>query len=200
MVDRRITGFGAKEGLLALFVIASAALIIFPLAVRTQNRNLLLNESGRMRRLFFSLTLYETVNDSMPAPSLVTVRTFDPNLADYRSGLDPFANVQSPSTGFPCDPGLNSEEKSPFRISFSYLQNFVRAGKVSIKPWSEAKFDNQLGELADEWYGSIEPGAPFQAQVGGRLLRINADGSVYVLQDRGGPKPLGDAQDLFIKR
>ena len=34
----------------------------------------------------------------------------------------------------------------------------------------------------------------------GKVLRINTDGSVFVLQDRGGPKQLGDAQDLFIKR
>jgi len=185
---------------LALIVIAVAVAILLPVAIRTQNRNLLLSESGRMRNVFRALLLYEDQNDSMPAPDLGVINTIDPNQLDFQSNLDPFINSTAPGGGFPNDPGLINSEKSPFRISFSYLQNFVRAGKISTKPWAEARLDDHLGELANEWYGSVQPGSPFQAQVSGRLLRINTDGSVYVLQDRGGPKPLGDPQDLFIKR
>lgn len=199
--DNRIKGLGAKEGLLALFIIGAAVAIIVPLAVRTQNKNLLLDESSRMRKLFFALDQYEAANDNEPAPSLVALSpAFDPNQAHYVSDLDPFANSKPSPGGYPCDPGLDNSEKSPFRISFSYILNFVRSGKISIEPWAQSKNDGKLGELADEWFGTAQPGPPFQAQVSGRILRINTDGSVFVLQNRGGPKALGDAQDLFIKR
>jgi hypothetical protein len=199
--DNRMQGFGTKEALLALLVLAIAVAIILPLAVRTQNKNLLLNETIPLRQVFYALDQYETENDNQPAPNLAALfPQVDPNRADFLSGLDPFVRAKAPVGGFPLDPGLENAEKSPFRISFSYLQNFARAGKISVLPWAQAKFDANLGELADEWYGSVQPGSPFKAQVSGRLMRINTDGSVFILQNRGGPKPLGDAQDLFIKR
>jgi hypothetical protein len=184
---------------LAIVVVLAAAAILIPVAVKTQNKNLMIGESGRMRQVYIALMSYEALYDNMPAPNLVAASTYDPNHLDYLSALDPFIRTVSPS-GYPMDPGLQNGEISPFRISVSYLPNFMRAGKIMVKPWAVTRDDPRIGELADEWYGSVNPGSPFQAQVGGRLLRVNTDGSVYVLPDRGGPKPLGDAQDLFIKR
>lgn len=201
MMDHyRRRGWGTKEALLALIVILAAAAILIPIANRTLQKNLLLTESGRMRQIYVALAYYEEQYDSMAAPSLVAASTYDPKKADYLSGLDPFANTPSPTGAFPCDPGLDNDETSTFRISFSYLPNYMRAGKIKLKPWAETRLDGSIGELADEWYGSVDAGTPFHAKVAGRLLRINTDGSVYVLPDRGGPKPLGDVQDLFMKR
>lgn len=189
-----------KEALLALAIVTAAAAILIPIAKRSSGNSLLLNESGRMRKVYVALTLYEEQFDQQPAPNLLAASVYDPNQADYASGLDPFVKSQPAGQGFPIDPGLDGSEKSPFRISFSYLPNFVRAGKLSIKPWAETRLDPKVGELADEWFGSVQAEEPYHAKVSGALLRINTDGAVYVLPDRGGPKSLGDPQDLFIKR
>ena len=140
---------------------------------------------------------------SAEALAVIAAR-FDPNQSDYLSEKDPFSGstpLESQKAKlFPSDPGLDNHEYSPFRISFSYILNFIRADKIAVKPWYETRQDPRIGELADEWLGNVDPGTSFQAKVSGRVLRIGTDGAVYQLRDRGGPKPLGNANDLFIKR
>ncbi len=194
----RIRGIGKMEWLLAVLVVIIALAILLPISLRNKRGNLLLDESGRMRKVYISLSLYEEQYDTLPAPNLLAAATYDPVHEDFLSGLDPYAHTQA--TSFPSDPGLEKSAPSPFRISFSYIQNFLQEGKLKVKPWAVARTDPTLGVLGNEWYGSVTPTDNFQAQVSGRLMRINTDGSVYVLEDRGGPKSLGDAQDLFIKR
>lgn len=186
------------ETLLAILVLIVVAAILIPLARRSSGRNELLSESGRMRKVYVALSLYEEQYDTQPAPNLLAATVYDPQHTDFVSELDPFAATSSKS--FPMDPGLDVGEASPFRISFSYLQDFVRAGKIHVAPWAETRLNPKIGVLGNEWYGSVHAGDPFHADVSGRLLRINTDGSVYVLPDRGGPKPLGDSDDLFLKR
>jgi len=202
--SHRTQGFGPKEVLLALAVIVIGGIIIFLLANKQQGANLVLTESGRMRRLYVALAYYEEQYDSAPAPSLVVAARFDPNQSDYLSEKDPFSGstpLESQKAKlFPSDPGLDNHEYSPFRISFSYILNFIRADKIAVNPWYETRQDPRIGELADEWLGNVDPGTSFQAKVSGRVLRIGTDGAVYQLRDRGGPKPLGNANDLFIKR
>jgi hypothetical protein len=193
----RIRGFGPKETMLAVGVVAVCAAILVPLYSRRHSEDLILSESARMRRIYVALTFYEEQFDTNPAPSLVAASIYDPNREDYLSERDPFRGSASP---FPSDPALDNHENSPFRISFSYLENFVREKKVSIKPWAESRLDSKIGILADEWLGTVNPGPNWTAQVSGRVLRIGTDGAVFVLKDRGGPKPLGDPQDLFLRR
>ena len=187
---------------MALIVVIVVAAILIPIGMRTEYRDLLLNESGRMRKVYVALAFYEEQYDSMPAPSLVPASTYDPNRLDFLSEHDPFkpAGNAAASSEFPSDPGLDNQELSPFRISFSYVENYLRAKKLAMKPWSEARLDPSIGELANEWLGSVQPGDNFHAQVAGRILRIATDGHVFVLNNRGGPKPLGDAQDLFTRQ
>ena len=194
----RTRAFGAKEVLLAISVVVVAAAILYPLAIRQQDKSLLLDESGRMRRLYVALTFYEEQYDGQPAPSLAVAATFNPNRVNYLSDLDPFRDSKAQS--FPLDPGILNRESSAFRISFSYIQNFIRNDKIRVKPWAEARTDPKIGEIADEWTGGVSPGKPFAAQVSGPVIRIGTDGAVFVLADRGGPKALGDAGDLFLKR
>lgn len=196
----RLRGFGPKEVLLAILVLAAFSGVFIVLVRRTEDRNLLLAEAGRMRQVYIGLSVYEGQYDSQPAPNLVAVFPYNPNRADYLSYLDPFRDGAQPQSLFPIDPGLDNSGTSPVRISFSYLLNFVRTGKLSVKPWEQTRQNPAVGEIANEWLGFVEPGSPFHANVAGRVLRIDTDGAVYKLKDRGGPKPLGDAQDLFIRR
>ncbi len=193
-------GFGPKEVLLAVFVLVLAATLLFPAFKRVEDRNLLLSESGRMRQVYIALSEYEEENDNLPTPSLLPAARFDPRQTDFLSNVDPFAKTASSDGRFPVDASLDDGEYAPFRISYSYLIDFVRNGRLQMEPWLQVRLDPRIGELADEWYGDVRPDEPFRAEVGGRLLRINTDGSVYVLKDRGGLKPLGNGQDLFIRR
>ncbi len=196
----RLAGFGPKETLLAVVVIGITAAIIIPIGLRSNNKDLILNESARMRRVYIGLALYEGEYDNQPSPNLLGALTFEPDQANYQSNLDPFVHMNSTtSPNYPADAGLENGEQSRFRISFSYLQDFVRANKITIKPWADARLDPSLGELANEWLGTVQPQQFPRALVGGRLLRIGTDGAVFVLTDRGGPKPLGDTTDLFTR-
>jgi len=187
---------------LALFVLVAFGAVFMFLGRRTVDRDLLLGESARMRRLYVALAFYEEQYDSQPAPSLLAASAYEPNQLNYVSSRDPYVSFPQQRQGrFPIDPGIDGLEFSPFRISFSYLMNFVRAGQLQIKPWEQTRTDPKVGEIADEWLGSVEQlQQPYHAKVAGRILRVNTDGSVYVVKDRGGPKPLGDATDLFTKR
>jgi len=192
------SGLIRKESLLFLVIVVICAAIIAPLWMRMQGQNLFLTESGRMRRLYVAMAMYGEVSNSQPPPNLTAIFGLGVGRENYLSERDPFADLKADS--FPADPGLENGERSPVRISFSYLWDFRRAGKIKTKPWAELQFDTTTGILADEWLGSVQPGKPFEAQVSGQVIRINMDGSVFRLKDRGGPKPLGDPQDLFIKR
>ncbi len=192
---------GSKETTLAIVVVVNTAAIIIPIGLRSKNKDLILNESARMRRVYIGLSMYEGEHDNQPSPSLLNALTNEPDQLNYQSNLDPFVHMDATtSPRFPADPGLENGETSSFRVSFSYLQDFVRAGKIKIKPWAEARQDPSLGELANEWLGSVQAQQFPHALVGGRVLRIGTDGAVFVLPDRGGPKPLGDPLDLFMKK
>ena len=194
----RTRGIGKMEWMLVVLVVIIALAILIPISLRSKRGNLLLDESGRMRKVYIALSLYEEQYDTQPAPNLLAASVYDPVHEDFLSELDPYVRAQA--TSFPSDPGIENSTPSPFRISFSYIQNFLQAGKLKIKPWVIARTDPTLGVIGDEWYGSVTPTENFRANVSGRLMRINTDGSVFVLEDRGGPKALGDAQDLFVKR
>ena len=196
--SKRTRGFGAKEVFLAITVIVIAAAVLYPLASRQQSKSLLLDESGRMRRLYVALSFYEEQYDNQPAPSLTLASAYEPNRSYYVSDLDPFKDTKAPS--YPLDPGITNHELASFRISFSYIQNFIRNEKIKVKPWDEVRMDPKVGELADEWTGSVSADEPFKAHVSGPVIRIGTDGAVFVLADRGGPKELGNPDDLFLKR
>jgi len=194
----RNRGIGKQETLLAIIVIVVAAAILIPVGLFRRKSNLILDESGRMRKVYVALSLYEEQYDQQPAPSLVAASYFDPVRADFTTPRDPYSDVKA--TQFPIDPGLDLKETSPFRISFAYIQNYLRANKLKAKPWPQLRLDPLIGVLGNEWYGDSTATDNFHANVKGRLMRINTDGSVFVLPDRGGPKQLGDAQDLFLRR
>ena len=195
---RPIGGIGRQETLLAIIVIVVAAAILIPVGLRRGKSNQLLDESGKMRKVYIALSLYEEQYDTQPAPNLVAASAFDPIHADFVTPLDPY--VENKAAQYPLDPGLDNSETSPFRISFSYIQNFIRNGKLHTKAWEITRRDPNIGVLANECYGNVNATGNYHANVSGRLLRINTDGSVYVLPDRGSPKQLGDSGDLFVKR
>jgi len=184
--------------MLAILVILFLAAILLPLALRSQNKNLLLEESGRMRKVYVGMAAYSEQWDNQPPPSLVPTLPMIGDRETYTSAFDPYKDLKSST--FPADPGLPSFESSTFRIGFSYIENFRRSGKLKIDPWKEMGLTDNHGVLANEWLGSVEPGTPPQAKVSGKVMRILQDGSVYMLSDRGGPKDLGDPQDLFFRK
>lgn len=155
-------------------------------------------DASRMRRVYVALSMYEQASGG-PAPDLLAARYFGADDADFRSERDPFAKAAG--AAFPIDSGMpDRSRRSPIRISFSYLWAFRTAGRVTTKPWLAVRGDPHIGLLASEWGGSVQPGSDFWANVSGPVLRINTDGSLFKTGDRGGPKPVGNAEDLFFRR
>jgi hypothetical protein len=175
-------------------LVAGATLIVF--GSRVGQRRGMLDEGARMQRLYVALSMYESQLDGAPAPSLAAARPYAASARDFVSDRDPFRDHPGP---FPGDGSLpEARGTSTFRVSDGYLWAHWLAGRIRVPKWTEAREDPTLGQIANEWFGDVTPGQAFRAQVSGLVLRINTDGS-FVRVQRGGPKPLGDAQDLFRK-
>jgi hypothetical protein len=130
------------------------------------------------------------------APNLLAARQWMPDDEVYLSNGDPFASSEGP---FPIEPGLPSLSlTSPVRVSYSFIYSFATLAQVKVKPWSELKFDPQIGFLANEWQGHVQPASGFEAMVSGRVFRLNTDGALKVLEKPS--RKLGDSQALFFSK
>jgi type II secretory pathway pseudopilin PulG len=191
-------GFTYKEVLLALAVLAVGAAILVPIAMVLQGRRQEETDVERMRSLYIAMAMYEQDQNGQLPPDLLVARDYTQDDRVLLSVRDPFVSAQA--SAFPVDAGLpNWRVESPVRISYAYLYAFVQAGQATTEPWEQLKFNPAVGLLASEWQGGVDAGQNFQANVRGTLYRINTDGALYSY-DRGGPKPLGDPQDLFFRR
>jgi len=191
-------GFTRSETLLLFLVVLLAGAIIGSFAWIGSRQNVQESEAERMRKVYVALSMYEPVFDGRPAPDLHAIRDLVLPI-DLVSERDPYAKVNG--SLFPNDPGIpTGQRQSAHRISFAYLWAHQKAKRIKVPNWSATRLDPKIGLLASEWTGEVKPQKNFQAQVTGPVIRLNTDGALYVLPDRGGPKPLGDAQDLFIRR
>lgn len=186
-----------QETLLIGGVVLVAAAVVGAFAWQTGQRQSVLDEGARMQRLYVALSMYESQADGEFPPTLPAAKLYLRNVRDLQSDHDPFRTASGP---FPFDAGLPTGRRtSETRISDAYLFAHRLAGRIKVAPWRESRFDPGLGVIASEWFGSVEPKGDFQANASGLVLRITTSGSL-VRVHRGGPKPLGDAEDLFRKR
>lgn len=193
---RRGTSLGQVTLLAALAGVFVALLAL--VWRRVDERSAEERDLTRMRHIYVALALYETTNDGLPAPDLLRVRRDLGDDSEYRAANDPFADVRA--SWYPLDPALPDGERAPIRIGFSYLGNFVRAGRLRIAPWAQAKADPRLGLLASFWYGRIVPtGRPFEARVDGPVLGLGTDGALYRASARG-RLATPSAETLFLRR
>jgi len=188
-------GFSSKEALLGVVVLAIAAAIVYSIGMSMSRKNVLGEDAEAMRRVYVAVSMYEESVDGLPAPDLTKINLYLPEAASYQAVGDPYVAEAGP---FPLDGGLPSSPRiSPFRISFAYLWAYRPANPDPLWDWTRLSKDSNVGFLANEWSGHVNPAGDFRANVSGRVLRLNRDGSLFQTPDRGGPKPLGDAGDLF---
>jgi hypothetical protein len=100
------------------------------------------------------------------------------------------------------DPELpDVPEKSPVRISFSYLMDYMRNDRTSAANWAAIQTDPRIGMLTDGWHGTVsETNEPFTARLHGPVLRINMNGSFFRVPERNADGAMGNADSLFFKR
>lgn len=188
-----------QETLLGCGVVVLAAGIVGVVGLMQMRRSADGDDADRMRQLYVALASYEQSYDEVPAASLPDARPYLDGTAAFVAKRDPFRSVSS--LRFPADAGRPDAPAScPFRVSFTYLWSFPGATNHRYSSFRAAERDPRLGLIADEWLGSVTPKNPFHAQVAGPILRVDTDGSLIRLPDRGGPKPLGDVEDLFFRR
>jgi hypothetical protein len=156
-------------------------------------------DADRMRQVYVALSLYEAGFDGVPAPSLAGIGGYLLNPGNLVSDRDPYAKANA--SAFPDDAGrLQGPRRSPQRISYSYLWSFPESVKRAGRHGFSVQKDPLMGILANEWAGEAKATGDFNAEVSGPVLRIALDGSLYKTSDRGGPKPLGNYEDLFFRR
>jgi hypothetical protein len=193
-------GITLGELLVALAVLLLFVAITLPIYNRVRSGTLEDIDTDRMRKVYVALSLYEFSNDGQSSPTLLGAQPFLADNTLYLSDKDPWVDQNAKS--FPLDPELpKSGEHSDIRISFSYLPDFVRAGKLKSSSLQSAMLDPRVGLITSGWHGTVTPtGAEFEARLFGPVLRVNTNGSLYRLGDRGGDGKMGDPQALFYKR
>jgi hypothetical protein len=197
---RGLSGLTFAEVLVALAVLLVFAAIVIPIYSRARVRTYEDVDVQKMRQVYIAWSTYQSENNEWPPPSLLPVRRFLSNDALLVSQHDPF--VQPEPKGFPIEPMLPQfAPRSPIRISYAYLGNYVRAGEAKIGDWGSTLLDPRIGVLASGWHGTVgRTGQPFEARIDGAVLRVNTDGSVFRLDKRRAPKKMGDPEDLFFRR
>lgn len=180
-------------------VVVFAGVVVGLFGWRVTHRSGSLSEAARMRQIYIGLSVYEASNNNQPAPDLDVLSQVVPMGDALTSPLDPFRSVPGP---YPPDGSLPSLKAiSPVRISDGYLVPHLGLGQIKVPAWSIARQDPAIGILASEWEGSIQTREHFEAEVEGKILRINMDGSaVHVTRSKPGPVPLGMDNDLFLRR
>ncbi|AIE84442.1 hypothetical protein OP10G_1074 [Fimbriimonas ginsengisoli Gsoil 348] len=174
-------------------VLVVAAALVLAIGLRIRGKKMDQGEAERMRQVYVALSMYESSNDGIPAPSLASLAVSGVDPANFLATGDPYANTKAPA--YPIDGSRpRAPRSSAYRISFSYAGAFPEIAKRLNRS------DPLVGLLANEWIGKVSPTGDFGADVSGPIMRITMDGSVYQTADRGGPKPLGDAEDLFLRR
>ena len=185
-----------QEALLFGGVVLVGIAVLVGLGWRTTNRQGVLDEAARLQSLYVALASYESQFDGLPAPSIGMAAPFVRSRNDFQSGADPYRSAVGP---YPIDGGLPEAVAGEFRISDAYLWAHRIAKKMRTPEWQAARQDPTLGVLATEWLGQVTRTGSFRAQVSGLVLRVNTDGAVVRVQ-RGGPKALGDVEDLFRRK
>lgn len=197
--SRRSRGLTLGEVLIALAVLVLFVAIVVPVYRRAQSKSFQDVDVKQMRQVYVAWSLYQSDNNGWPAPSLLAVRGRLGDDSLLFSQEDPF---RDPDGGYPVEPMLPSyPPRSPIRISYAYLPNFVEAGQTKLASWAQTLTDPKAGLLACGWHGDVRPtGKPFEALIDGPVLRVNTDGSAFTLPHRRHPDRMGDAGDLFFNR
>jgi hypothetical protein len=179
--------------LVALLVVLLFAAIVFPIYFRAQRRTFEDADLRQVRKVYLAWSLYQGDFNGQPAPSLLALGSRLESDAVLRSELDPFQG----DGPFPVEPMLPEiEVTSNVRVSYAYLPNFVRNGRVSVRSWDEYLLDPQAGLMASVWRPGMTPSAlPFRSPVSGPILRLFTDGSVRMVPTKG--EVYGDPKALF---
>jgi len=197
--SRRERGFTLGETLVAVGVLLLFAAIIVPLYLRERGKGYEEADIERLRKVYVAWSLYQADSQGGLPPSLYSIRWKLMDDAAYLSNADPFQKTKG---AYPLEPMLpKNGESIPIRISFAYMNNFVRAGVIPKPNWSEVLTNPKIGILACAWQGKVTPSfQPFVARVDGPILRVNSDGSAFRLPERRHPDRMGDPSDLFFNR
>ena len=179
--------------LVALLVVVLFAAIVIPIYLRASRRTLTDVDVRQIRQVYLAWSMYQSDNNGATAPNLLVLKNRLASPEMLTSPLDPI-NAPGP---YPIDPMLpDLEIQSDVRISYSYLGNFLRAGKASVKSWDAYLLDPRNGLMASVWQpDSSATDQPFRGSIPGPILRINTDGSARNVTPKG--EVYGNASALF---
>jgi hypothetical protein len=193
VAEMRRQGVSAIGFLIAIVVLFAAGLTLYFInrqVLRDDDRE---SDIKNMRSIYVATVLYENVNDGLSPPNLGLTENEVGDTQTFLASGDPF----TAGSNFPVDPAFpDSESRSKFRVSFTYLPQWVERGKFDVKNWRTALQNPSLGLIACYWYGSAHPLRPDGLNILGDVVRINMDGSVRTL-DRSRSKSLLTANSLF---
>lgn len=186
-------GLTLAQTLLMAAAVAVAAAIVVLFSATLNRRNDDAGTMERLRRVYVAVSLYQFDNQSAYPPFLDDVLRDLDGPTDLQSSRDPFLSAPGP---YPRDAGLLEGPKGKHRISLLYLPAHRDAGKVGKDAFRNWEGDPLGALLILPWHGTVAPGANFGAEVSGKQIRIQFDGSATSREVKE-PTSITDSLKMF---
>jgi hypothetical protein len=175
----------------AVLIIACTILLVIHAQVRRDRDRA--DDVRNMRKVYVAAMLYEEFNDGLLPLSLDATQNEVGGVGAFLASNDP----NQSGSHFPRDPAFpEGSQPLSYRISFTYLPQWLLHKKYLVKDWRASQQQPDLGLIACYWYGAQEPKRPDGLDSQGEVTRINMDGSAKIIV-RPHPTQLLDGATLF---
>lgn len=206
--------FTLIELLVVIAIIAILAAILFPTITRAKKYVSRPVDASNMHQLYLALMLYEGDDNGVDPLTLAPLEPYTHSTAVFASKWDVYRKPAPDKTWFATPlQGCSEEGFVPFKISYAYLRTFLNADETDR--WNQYRQNSMVGIFASPWTsdpGTISDfllnspvcGVPLIESTGppmnGPMLRINMDGSLYILPQNKFKGWMGNINDLFFTR
>lgn len=201
-------GFTLVEILVVVAIVAIIAALLLPALSSARHRAKDPVDISNMKQLYVAITLYEEEGFTSP-PTLLHLKPFVSSKELFKSPNDQVKQPNPRTHDYPAKPFVpDMAPRSVFRISYAYHRTYPPNDEDESR-WADLRSRSDVGILASPWSGwpsdkfnyalpgTYEPDGP---PMEGPIMRINMDGSLFVLPHNREHGAVGSTNDFFFYR
>ncbi len=211
---RTFRAFSLIELLVVAAIIAVLAAILFPAISKAKKFASRPADASNMHQLYLALMLYESDDNEADPKTLVPIEAYAHSKGVFSSEWDVYRKP-APNNKWWASPlqPCSGDGFAPFKISYAYLKTWLSDDESNR--WNRYRQNSSVGIFASPWSSDPDStsnfllnspvcGVPLIESTGppmnGPILRVNMDGSLYVLPQNRFTGWMGNINDLFFIR